>query len=59
MMRERRKFTGAYKAPSCAAFLVGQEPVSTLADVFGNQPTTMYNWAKDRLGPGGEGISAR
>jgi transposase len=46
MTRERRTFTAAQKAEIVRRYLVGKEPVSSLAEEFGVQPTMVYNWAK-------------
>ena len=46
MTRERRKFTAAQKADIVRRHLVDKEPVSSLAEEFGIQPTMIYNWTK-------------
>ena len=49
MSRTRRNFTADQKAQIVRRHLAGKEPVSTLADEFGLQPTQIHAWVNQVL----------
>jgi transposase-like protein len=49
MSRARRNFTADQKAQIVRRHLSGKEPVSTLADEFGLQPTQIHTWVNQVL----------